>query len=65
MTQVNDIINNVRKAAETHGLAALAREADVPYTTVKSFADRGWSNKNLQVIDALARASDRLAGAST
>jgi lambda repressor-like predicted transcriptional regulator len=65
MTQVNDIIDNVRKAAETHGLAALAREADVPYTTVKSFSDRGWSNKNLQVIDALARASDRLAGASS
>lgn len=65
MTQVNDIINNVRRAAETHGLAALAREADVPYTTVKSFADRGWSNKNLQVIDALARASNRLAEASS
>lgn len=65
MTQVNDIINNVRRAAEAHGLAALAREADVPYTTVKSFADRGWSNKNLQVIDALARASDRLAEASS
>ena len=65
MTQVNDIINNVRRAAETHGLAALAREADVPYTTVKSFSDRGWSNKNLQVIDALARASDRLAEASS
>ena len=65
MTQVNDIINNVRRAAETHGLAALAREADVPYTTVKSFSDRGWSNKNLQVIDALARASNRLAEASS
>lgn len=65
MTQVNDIIDNVRRAAETHGLAALAREADVPYTTVKSFADRGWSNKNLQVIDALARASNRLAEASS
>lgn len=64
MTGIAHAIETIRTAAERVGLADLAREAGVPYTTVKSFADRGWSHKNLEVIEKLAGAADRLKDAA-
>ncbi|WP_292229393.1 hypothetical protein [Brevundimonas sp.] len=63
MDPIFAIIPNIKAAAEAHGLAALAREAGVPYTTVKSFSDRNWTHKNLEIITALNGAAVRLAGA--
>lgn len=60
MDQIGSAIQNVKAAAQTYGLSALAREADLPYTTVKSFADRDWSHKNLDTVRALIGAADRL-----
>ncbi len=60
MDPISETISTIRTAAETYGLAALARDADVPYTTVKSFADRDWSHKNLDVVRALGRSALRL-----
>lgn len=60
MTQITETINAVREAAERVGLAEFARVADVPYTTVKSFADRGWSHKNFEVLQKLAEAARKL-----
>ncbi|WP_374387173.1 hypothetical protein [Brevundimonas sp.] len=60
MDPIEAVIENVKTAAETHGLAALARAADLPYTTVKSFSDRDWSHKNLETIRALNSAAEKL-----
>lgn len=60
MDPIERLILNVRKAAETHGLAAFARAADVPYTSLKSFADRGWTNKHLLMLQRLDAAAHRL-----
>jgi hypothetical protein len=59
MTEIADTIDNIRAVADDIGLAELAREAGVPYTTVKSFADRGWTHKNLDVIEKLGAAAHR------
>jgi hypothetical protein len=60
MTKIAATLQEVRWAAEQVGIAELAREADVPYTTVKSCADRDWSNKNLDVLVKLEAAADRI-----
>lgn len=60
MSQIATTIDAVRQAAERDGLPRLALEAGVPYTTVKSFADRGWQNKSLAVFEKLADAAGRL-----
>lgn len=65
MDAIELAIEDVRKAAEANGLAALARESGVPYTTVKSFADRDWGHKNLDVVRQLAAASRRLLSRGT
>ena len=55
-------IERIRSVAERKGgLAALAAEAGVPYTTVHSFAQRGFANKNLEVLEKLAEAAERIA----
>lgn len=61
MTQITETISTIQEAAERVGLAEFARVADVPYTTVKSFADRGWSHKNFEVLQKLAAAAQKLA----
>lgn len=59
---VERAVSRIRVVAERKGgLAKLAQEAGVPYTTVHSFSRRGWSHSNLEVIDKLANAADRIA----
>lgn len=60
-----ELLRPVAAVAQRVGIAALAREAGVPATTVYSMAARGWNNKGLAVLARLNSASDRLAGAST
>lgn len=60
MSEIDDAIARVRAVADRHGLAALARAADVPYTTVQTFAKRGWTHKNLEVVRKLATGARRL-----
>jgi hypothetical protein len=42
------------------GLAALAREAGVPESTVRSFRNRGWVLQSLPMYEALVSAAERL-----
>jgi hypothetical protein len=62
MSPVAQAIVAVRQSADRVGLGELARVAGVPYTTVKSFADRGWENKNLEVLERLYAAAKALEG---
>jgi precorrin-6B methylase 1 len=60
MSPISSTIQTVRQSAQKVGLGELAREAGVPYTTVKSFADRGWEHKNFEVLERLWCAAERL-----
>jgi len=46
--------------AQRVGITALAREAGLPLTTVRSFRDRGWVLKSLRNCEALIAAAERL-----
>lgn len=61
MTQIASAIDRIRRVAGARGgMARLAQEAEVPYTTVHSFSQRNWSHKNLEVIEKLAAAAERI-----
>lgn len=61
MSDVSSAIEDIRQAAaRCKNLADFAREAGVPYTTVRSFADRHWSHKNLEAFQKLADAAKRI-----
>lgn len=61
MTEIEQAISRIRAVAEDKGgLARLAQEAGVPYSTVHSFHQRNWSHKNLEVIEKLSAAALRI-----
>jgi len=60
MSEIENVLNEIRQAAEVVGIPALAQEAGVPLTTVRSYAERGWTHKNLAVIQSLSAAAKRL-----
>jgi hypothetical protein len=60
MSEISSAIESIRQAAGKAGLVELAREAGVPYTTVHSFSNRQWSHKNLDVLEKLAGAAQRI-----
>jgi hypothetical protein len=61
MTEIEAALERIRAVADRRGLAELARVAGVPYTTVHSFHERGWTNKNLKVVQKLVSAADEIA----
>lgn len=62
MTEIEQAVARIRAVASRKGgLMDLSREAGVPYTTVHSFHQRDWSHKNLEVIEKLTAAADRIA----
>lgn len=60
MSDLSEVLQSVRSTASRVGVAKLAAAAGVPYTTVRSLAERGWSNKNLATVEKLAAAAARL-----
>jgi len=60
MTDIEDAVREVRENADRFGLVALAREAGVPYTTLHTFARRGWRLKSLDMMESLIAAGARL-----
>lgn len=58
---LSDLISQVRWAVETVGYVRLAALAGVPCTTLRSFAERDWQNKSLEVFGALLAAAQSVA----
>lgn len=65
MSDISDNVNLIKQAANQFGLPKLAERAGVAYTTLKSFANRGWTSKNLQVVQQLHVAAEAMFAAST
>jgi hypothetical protein len=53
-------IARIQRAVELTDLAHLAERAHVPYTTLRSFAMRGWKYKHSDMLAKLARAADEI-----
>jgi len=61
MSEIATAIDRIRRVTQDRGsLVVLAEEAGVPYSTVHSFAKRGWSHKNIEVIEKLCAAAERI-----
>jgi hypothetical protein len=60
MDPIQTAIDDVKRAVDARGITALVDESGVSYTTIRSFRDRGWSHKNLEVLRKLAAAAQRL-----
>lgn len=59
MSDIASSLARIRLVADRKGgLAELSRVADVPYSTVHSFAKRDWTNKHLDVLEKLAGAAE-------
>ena len=50
----------VARVAGQVGLTALAREAGVPESTVRSYRDRDWQLQSIPICEALIAAANRL-----
>jgi hypothetical protein len=55
-----DALAGVGLIADIVGVAALAREAGVPLSTVRSYRDRGWWVESFWIVEKLIDAAERL-----
>lgn len=60
MISVSERLARVGRVADRVGVTRLAREAGVPLSTVRSYADRGWTQNGLPICDKLIAAAERL-----
>lgn len=60
MQTVTEAMERVGRVAERVGVSALAREAGVPESTVRSYRNRGWTAEPLVACEKLIAAADRL-----
>jgi hypothetical protein len=60
METVADGMKRVARVAELVGVPALARAAQMPQSTVRSFRKRGWELKSLPNCEKLIAAAERL-----
>jgi len=65
MRTVAEGMERVARVAGVVGVRRLAREADLPLSTVRSYAARGWRHKYLPACDRLIEAAERLERAAT
>ena len=61
MSDLNDAINQIIAVEADIGLAELAREADVPYTTAVDWKAKGWRPKTIATFERLVGAAARRA----
>lgn len=61
MTDITRAIQQIEAVEREIGVAELAREADVPYTTVVGWKIHGWRPKWVATLEKLASAAERRA----
>jgi len=57
MTDVSDALNRIEAAAKSGGLPALAKAADVPYSTAAELRGKGWRTRAIATIEKLSAAA--------
>lgn len=60
MSATSPIIDLIRTAAEKVSLVEFAKEAEVPYTTAHACKQRNWTHGQLETLDKLAAAAERI-----
>ncbi len=56
MSQIADCLKRISDACDSMGVAELSKRSGVPYTTIKSLAERGFRPKTVEVIESLLNA---------
>lgn len=59
MSDLTQAIDRISKVEAEIGLAELAREADIPYTTAADWKARGWRPKTVVTLERLLEAAER------
>lgn len=59
MSDLTQAINRIIEVEAAIGLAELAREADIPYTTAADWKARGWRPKTVITLERLIEAAER------
>lgn len=62
MTDVSTAIDRIEAAAKSGGLPALAKAADVPYSTAAELRGKGWRTRAVVTIEKLSAAADEMLG---
>lgn len=57
MTEVSSALDRIEAAAKTGGLPALAKAADVPYSTAAELRGKGWRTRAIDTIEKLSNAA--------
>jgi hypothetical protein len=60
MTDLSDALNRIEAAAKSGGLPALAKAADVPYSTAAELRGKGWRTRAIATIEKLSAAADAM-----
>lgn len=58
MTDVTDALNRIEAAAKSGGLPALAKAADVPYSTAAELRGKAWRTRAVTTLEKLSKAAD-------
>jgi len=60
MTDVTAALDRIEAAAKSGGLPALAKAADVPYSTAAELRGKGWRTRAIATIEKLSAAADEM-----
>ena len=58
MTDVTAALDRIEAAAKSGGLPALARAAEVPYSTAAELRGKGWRTRAIATLEKLSAAAD-------
>ena len=58
MTDMTAALDRIEAAAKSGGLPALARAADVPYSTAAELRGKGWRTRAIATLEKLSAAAD-------
>jgi hypothetical protein len=61
MTDITRAIQQIEAVEQKIGVAELAREAAIPYTTLVGWKAHGWRPKGVATLEKLAAAAERRA----
>lgn len=62
---VEQQIQKIEQALVGRNLSQFAREAGLPYTTVRDWQKASWRTKHVETFDALVTAAERLTKGAT
>lgn len=60
MTPTPEVISRITKAIKARGAPAFARDAGIPYTTLRDWQKRGFCPSGLDTLEKITRAAEEV-----